>query len=315
MDGSSSSDRIEFLVRRFRGDILLRQVTRGERQDPEERLKKVEEYRAELLAKDPHELQELYKEERTKERVGAEVRPDWEDRQRFFNQPHAKADFVHWAKAAHWTLDEAVALCFGKEPTIVSWNKVQKYTEISRFAGQYAKLRELTMRAKEWEQLYDPVLPGFFLAWAKRYDVGYPPELEEQVVARGGDIADWKSLYDELKLRSDEAAAAAERALADERRVVAELVRERESLRERVGQLQEAVREVRERPLLSKERDSALKLIIGMAVKGYTYDPSRQRNDATKEISGDLASLGIPLDPDTVRKWLREASQLLPRLS
>jgi hypothetical protein len=72
---------------------------------------------------------------------------------------------------------------------------------------------------------------------------------------------------------------------------------------------------VRERPLLSKERDSALKLIIGMAVIGYRYDPGRPRNDATTDISNDLAQLGVPLDPDTVRKWLREASQLLPRLS
>jgi hypothetical protein len=315
MDGSSSSDRIDFLVRRFRGDILLRQVARGEYQDPEERRNKIEEYRAELLAKDPRELQELYKEERAKERVEAEVRPDWEDRQRFFNQPHAKADFIHWSKAAHWTLDEAVALSFGKEPTIVNWNRVQKYTEISRFAGRYAKLRELTLRAKEWKQLYDPVLPGLFLAWAKRYDIGYPPELEQQVIARGHDIADWKTSYDELKLRSEEAAAAAERALADGRRLVAELVRERESLRERVGQLEEAAREVRERPLLSKERDSALKLIIGMAIEGYKYDPGRPRNEATQEIFDDLALVGVSLDPDTVRKWLREASQLLPRLS
>jgi hypothetical protein len=70
MDGSSSSDRIEFLVRRFRADILVRQVTRGEYQDTEEQRKKIKEYRAELLAKDPHELQELYKEERAKEADG-----------------------------------------------------------------------------------------------------------------------------------------------------------------------------------------------------------------------------------------------------
>jgi hypothetical protein len=308
MDGSSSSDRIEFLVRRFRADILVRQVTRGEYQDTEEQRKKIKEYRAELLAKDPHELQELYKEERAKE-------ADGEDRRRFFNRPHAKADFIHWGKAANWTLDEAVALSFGKEPTVVNWNTVKKYTEFSRFAGQYAKLRDLTLRAERWKQLYDPVLPGLFLAWAKRYGIGYPPELEQQVIAWGHDIADWKSLYDDLKLRSDEAAAAAERALADGRRAVAELVRERASLRERVGQLEEAAREVRERPLLSKERDSALKLIIGMAVIGYRYDPGRPRNDATTDISNDLAQLGVPLDPDTVRKWLREASQLLPRLS
>lgn len=103
--------------------MLLRQVTRGEYEDPEERRKKIEEYRAELLAKDPHELQELYKEERAKERVETEVGPDWEDRQRFFNRPHAKADFIHWSKAAHWTLDEAVALCLARYQLLLAGRK------------------------------------------------------------------------------------------------------------------------------------------------------------------------------------------------
>jgi hypothetical protein len=55
-----------------------------------------------------------------------------------------------------------------------------------------------------------------------------------------------------------------------------------------------------------------LKLIIGIAVAGYNYDPKAKRNDATKDIADDLVRLDIPLDPDTVRKWLREAAQHLP---
>jgi hypothetical protein len=34
----------------------------------------------------------------------------------FFNQPDAVADYDHWSKTAHWTLDEAIALSFGKAP-------------------------------------------------------------------------------------------------------------------------------------------------------------------------------------------------------
>lgn len=62
----------------------------------------------------------------------------------------------------------------------------------------------------------------------------------------------------------------------------------------------------------TRERDTLLKLVIGMAIAGYKYDPQADRNPSTKEISDDLHSLGIGLDPDTVRKWLREGSQLLP---
>jgi hypothetical protein len=55
-------------------------------------------------------------------------------RGRFFNQPHAAADFEHWSKLAHWTLDEAVALSSGKAPERVNWEAVSKYLQLSSFA-------------------------------------------------------------------------------------------------------------------------------------------------------------------------------------
>jgi hypothetical protein len=42
------------------------------------------------------------------------------ERQRFFNQPTAFADFDHWSRAAHWTLEEAAALSFGRNPEVVN---------------------------------------------------------------------------------------------------------------------------------------------------------------------------------------------------
>ncbi len=49
-----------------------------------------------------------------------------------------------------------------------------------------------------------------------------------------------------------------------------------------------------------------------MAIKGYAYDPKAKRSDVAQTIADDLASLGIPLDPDTVRKWLKEALEIVP---
>ena len=165
----------------------------------------------------PEEVQALYEQERAKERMEWQAKADREEAQRFFNQPGAEADFEHWSKAAYWTLDEAIALSFGKAPEVVSWEKVKGYVGQSRFADQYGKVRDLALRATHWQQLYDPVLPGFFLAWAKRNEIDYPAELENQVVARGHQIADWKSLYDglqaqynELKAEYDEYAAEAQ---------------------------------------------------------------------------------------------------------
>jgi hypothetical protein len=50
-----------------------------------------------------------------------------------------------------------------------------------------------------------------------------------------------------------------------------------------------------------------------MAVGGYAYKSTARRSEQTTAIADDLARAGIPLDADTVRKWLREAAELLPR--
>lgn len=61
-----------------------------------------------------------------------------------------------------------------------------------------------------------------------------------------------------------------------------------------------------------REVDSLLKLVIAMAIRGYGHRPEAARSEATARIVQDLEALGIPLDPATVRKWLREAAQRLP---
>lgn len=64
-----------------------------------------------------------------------------------------------------------------------------------------------------------------------------------------------------------------------------------------------------EAPLEGKGRATALKLILGMAIKGYGYDPIAVRSPIPKQIADDLLLLGITLTDETVRKWLRIAVQ------
>lgn len=71
--------------------------------------------------------------------------------------------------------------------------------------------------------------------------------------------------------------------------------------------------DVVEKPLSTTERNTLLKLVIGMAIEGYKYDPQATRSTIPTEISGDLAKLDISVTDDTVRKWLKEAaSTVLP---
>lgn len=64
---------------------------------------------------------------------------------------------------------------------------------------------------------------------------------------------------------------------------------------------------------LPRERETLLKLVAAMAVKGYRFDPEAQRNQATADIQNDLDQLGISLDQKTILKWIREACVLIEK--
>ena len=59
------------------------------------------------------------------------------------------------------------------------------------------------------------------------------------------------------------------------------------------------------------EVDSLLKLIAGMAVEQYGFDPTANRSSAIQNISSDLDGLGISLDPKTIRKWVKKSCEFI----
>jgi hypothetical protein len=259
-------------------------------------IKGIETYKRELLAKPPEELRTLYEQEQEKEQHELQ---------------NANADFTHWSKAALWTLDEGVALSFGKAPEIVNWELVKEFVHISPFAFKYDGVRDLALRAKACGLLSDPELPGVFLAWARRTEIDLPSELVEQVEARGVVIADWKDMFDKLKAEYDKYVAAAEKLFAANGGKIAELTQERDTLKQKLEAIQSTERKLGDAPLHGLERDSLLKMILGMAMFAYDYKPGSSRNTATGEnrnsISASLQQQGLPLDADTVRKLIKEA--------
>jgi hypothetical protein len=269
--------------------------------DKDEWSKEREQYRIELGSLPPEELQALVDLEYEKLNAERKAKSDYEENQRFFNQAGAVADFDYWSRMTYWTLDEAVALSFGKAPEVVSWKVVQPHIQVSQFARNFARRRELAVRALQWEQLYDPVLPGMFITWAKRTGIEFPPELEAAVAANGHVIEDWKSLYDKLCANRDALLAQIKDLNGECTRLRGEL----EALKSQRAIPAEA------KALSTRERDSLLKLVIGMAVKGYSFQPRVARSPAFSEIADDLDRLGIGLDVDTVRKYLKEGAELL----
>ena len=63
--------------------------------------------------------------------------------------------------------------------------------------------------------------------------------------------------------------------------------------------------------LIETERTSLLKMILGMAIKKYRYEPGKSKNEATGDGAGsilsDLDRIGIKIDSGTIRKYLKEA--------
>ena len=302
---------LEFLLHRKFPGYRARQSPPGLSQYQS---REVEAYLKQLEALPDDELKKRYAEEMQKEREELEAKRAAVEQSRFFNARHSRADFSHWAKATYWTLEEAIALSFGKSPNVVSWKKLEQYEEVSPFAAKYAKVRNLATRAKNWKQLYDPVHPGIFLAWAKRNDIGFPEELEELVTKYGQNIGDWKTAYetlkeafDTLKAQFDELADKTKQISAERDERISALVEERDSLLDQVAELRASGK-----PLNPKERESLLKLVIGMAIKGYSYDPNMSRSPTAKKIADDLSEIGLSIDEDTVRKWLKEAAEIVP---
>jgi hypothetical protein len=236
-----------------------------------------------------------------------------------------------------WTTDETVALSLGKDPRRVNWENVRSHVQVSSFAAAYQARRDIVLRAKQAGQLWEPTIPGVFIAWAERMNVNLPSPLVDAVKGLGVQVADWKTAYD------------AQRHVAD--KAIAELLAEKEAgiqkstehvayikkmggeygeiinaYRAKIEALESAARQnvssasvaqssavaANDKPLGARERESLLKLVIGMAVAAYRYNPNASRSDVVSEIASDLEKTGVALDVDTVRKYVREARELLP---
>ena len=54
-----------------------------------------------------------------------------------------------------------------------------------------------------------------------------------------------------------------------------------------------------------------LAAIFGMAIRVYSYNPADKRSRTAAEIVSDLELDGIPLSDDSIRRYLKEARDLL----
>jgi hypothetical protein len=284
MPGPKEIDYISYLVIRKFPNLDSASADNSGSREPSER------YRKQLSTLANSELKKLYNAELIDQYLGG-------DQRQVFNEHDAPADFEYWSKMTYWTLDEAVALSFGKNPKIISGTGlITTAAYKSPFIEEFNKTKELALRAVKWSKLYDPVMPVLFVTWTKENGIPFPPELAKKVHNLSKNLVDWKKRYKDLFDRSTEELITANQIIDIKNQIIQELESSKYT----------------EKPLLTRERETLLKLVIGMAISGYSYQPKEKRNSAVQEIADDLHLSGIGLDPDTVRKWLKMASELLP---
>ncbi|WP_262967172.1 hypothetical protein [Methylobacter psychrophilus] len=68
--------------------------------------------------------------------------------------------------------------------------------------------------------------------------------------------------------------------------------------------------------LKESERNSLLKLVLGMAIDGYRYDPYKTKNTSTGGKNGSIQAAlnrcGLELDQKTINRYLTEANKKYP---
>lgn len=202
------------------------------------------------------------------------------DQTGFFQARGQAANLEYWAKQPTWTFKEAAPLFLGFNPEWALMKDGSIRGDARRFEGELTALIEMIHRAFSIFELNRTARPPEWINWAKSRGVPHPPELAS-LVAEWGQASDTR----------------------DE---------EIQRLRNEIAELQASLSSV-DKPINTRQRESMLKLILGMAIAGYRYDPAARRNDSVSEIAGDLAQCGLPLSDDTVREYLQEAAQQLEK--
>lgn len=330
-------DHIDFLVKRkfpeLRGPtppmVKKYGFTNGIVEDPyddqpaqpsEDTLKKAAVYRQKLEALAKPEVKQLYKEE-------LEKHHEESDQRRFFNQSDAEADFDYWSKIPGWKVDEAIALTLNKNPKIVNPERLKEvlnYT--SPFVQKYNEIRELVSRTRSAGLFTDStivthtdhIIPHKYVQWAQNADIGFPKELADKVLRfheanKPPKTALEKTLENlERRGRKNPIDIGKEQIEMVLKRK-GPLTQKAEGLSKGNSSQSKKTAKPRPKAAYTKEQETLMKLIIGMAVDGYGYNPEASRSPFPKELEGILNQLGISVSDDTVRKWLKESSELLPQ--
>ncbi|MBL4618696.1 MAG: hypothetical protein JKX88_01190 [Marinicaulis sp.] len=209
-----------------------------------------------------------------------------EEQERAFNELHPlnvksalASDSVidMYSKMALWTIDEAVALILDRSPSMLNKKNISKLSRQPKIVSKYNVISIIADRARLAHKLSAFNPPDKFLDWAESVEIEVPAKLDQAV--RSKQKVNWKKRCDELGKELEQAKAEIDHLKAKKQ----------------------------ETSISERERESLLKMILGIAMEQYDHDPYAARTETVKNIESDLTTHGLKLDQDTIRKYLHQA--------
>ena len=253
----------------------------------------IKRYGADLAKKTDDELRALVDQELIKKQWAELKRRVSEEKALWFNKPESRGNVTYWAKTSYWKLDEGVALILARDPMKVSYDSLKLYKDRSAFARKYCQYYELANRARTMKQLSSKNLPGFFIAWAKRSRLRVDRDLEIEIQKYGHQVADWKTLYDQVNRELDKVTA------------------EYASFREEQTRTAAAGSPLKKSKSAETRRtNTLLKIIAGVAFDVYGWRPGIS-GSAPKDIEDATNRIGARVSEDTVRNTLADAADFV----
>lgn len=187
------------------------------------------------------------------------------------------ADFDYWSKAAYYTLDEALWLSVGLQPTdrfdariLHSAGQRKTVDAASKFL---IKRRELFVRELQSGSITRKQTSATLFEWIQRVDLEVHPG--------------FKRMLEKTLERSSKALVQNESNSAN--------------TDEYKGKFE------------AREKVSLSKMLLAIAITEYGYDPEARRSPIPKEMQDLAAQLGLEISQDTIRQYLQMGAKYLAK--
>ena len=232
----------------------------------------------------------------------------------------ADGPFPEWkhimALLPHLTESEAASAFAGIDMTAPGrWLSDEEQAEFSRWknvierAARAVELVAIPVGDAEWVIEFDDLA-----AWCTKKGWPYPLPGRTALPATDAGLRDALSICETERARWKAKANSMEAAGNQHTSLVAEIDRLRGELRDNTDELAALTSErdaLKVDTLSGKAKTTALRIIGGLAMKGYGMDIHADRLERIGEIVKDLQMSGADVTEKTLRMWIKEAAKVI----